>query len=260
MVLKEKVCGEEFAKKQPEQFLEQAEKSSLQEKLVKLKNNNPARFKALMKNTGKVAKVLGRSTLGPFGLVGGEAIAYGLTDWAGGKMGLSSETSSDVAAWWNNKDSAREDIYKAMEKLGYTDGEQAAVNKFLDATNSQALYERAKVAGASDLAQNYEPMSGMSQEKMQEIVEFRIGQAKQKYDDDVESMFNNMFIGTGISPNEANAEQFDKQIDITSNQAMGGLRQATRTAMQDVAPERYKAMTTQVNPYAGPIWNLFTGK
>ena len=256
---KGKICGEEFAKKQPEQFLAQVENSPLQEKLVKLKNNNPARFKALMKNTGKVAKVLGRSTFGPLGLVGGEAIAYGLTDWAGGKMGLSSETSSDVAAWWNNKDSAREDIYKAMEKLGYTDGEQAAVNKFLDATNSQALYERAKVAGASDLAQNYEPMSGMSQEKMREIVEFRIAQAKQKYDNDVESMFNNMFIGTGINPNEATEEQFDKQIDITSEQAMGGLRQATRTAMQDVDPKRYEAMTTQVNPYAGPIWNLFTG-
>ena len=256
---KGKICGEEFAKKQPERFLAQVENSPLQEKLVKLKNNNPARFKALMKNTGKAAKVIGRSTFGPLGVVGGEAIAYGLTDWAGGKMGLSSETSSDVAAWWNNKDSAREDIYKAMEKLGYTDGEQAAVNKFLDATNSQALYERSKVAGASDLAQNYEPISGISQEKIQEIVEFRIAQAKQKYDDDVESMFKNMFIGTGINPNEATAKEFGKQIDIISAQAMGGLGQATRTSMQKVDPKRYEAMTTQVNPYAGPFWNFFTG-
>ena len=256
---KGKICGEEFAKKQPEQFLAQVENSPLQEKLVKLKNNNPARFKALMKNTGKVAKVLGRSTLGPTGLVGGEAIAYGVTKWAGGKMGLSSDTSSDVASWWNNKDSARGDIYKAMEKLGYTDGEQAAVNKFLDATNSQALYERAKKAREINLAQNYEPITGIAQEKVQEIEDYKVGKTKQQYDDDVESMFNNMFIGTGINPNEATEEQFDKQIDITSEQAMGGLRQATRTSMQDVDPERYKAMTTQVNPYAGPIWNFFTG-
>ena len=256
---KGKMCGEEFAKKQPEQFLAQAEKSSLQEKLVNLKDKNPARFKALMKNTGKAAKVIGRSTFGPLGLVGGEAIAYGLTDWAGGKMGLSSETSSDVAAWWNNKDSAREDIYKAMEKLGYTDGEQAAVNKFLDATNSQALYERAKVARDSNLAQNYEPISGITQEKIQEIEDYKVSNAKQKYDNDVESMFKNMFIGTGINLKDATAKEFDKQIDITSDQAMGGLRQATRTSMQDVDPKRYEAMTTQVNPYAGPFWNFFTG-